>query len=77
VSDQIKAHFGSKVFDTVIPRNVRLAESPSYGLPGVVFDPFAKGSQAAFTAFAAEMVKKLASSAADAAMTPIAAAEPA
>ena len=51
VSDQLKAHFGDKVFDTVIPRNVRLAEAPSYGLPGVVFDPAAKGSQA-FVAFA-------------------------
>jgi chromosome partitioning protein len=39
------------VFDTVIPRNVRLAEAPSYGLPGVVFDPSAKGSQA-FVSFA-------------------------
>ncbi|MBW8894539.1 MAG: ParA family protein [Burkholderiales bacterium] len=39
VSDQLKAHFGNKVFDTVIPRNVRLAEAPSYGLPGVVFEP--------------------------------------
>ena len=46
VSDQLKSHFGDKVFDTVIPRNVRLAEAPSYGLPGVVFDPAAKGSQA-------------------------------
>ena len=39
VSEQLKAHFGDKVFDTVIPRNVRLAEAPSYGQPGVVFDP--------------------------------------
>ncbi len=46
VSDQLKSHFGDKVFNTVIPRNVRLAEAPSYGLPGVVFDPSAKGSQA-------------------------------
>ena len=46
VSEQLKSHFGDKVFDTVIPRNVRLAEAPSYGLPGVVFDPAAKGSQA-------------------------------
>lgn len=58
VSDQLKAHFGDKVFDTVIPRNVRLAEAPSYGLPGVVFDPSAKGSQA-FVAFAAEMVERV------------------
>jgi chromosome partitioning protein len=60
VSDQLKGHFGSKVFDTVIPRNVRLAEAPSYGLPGLVFDPSAKGSQA-FLAFAHEMVARLAS----------------
>ena len=57
VSDQLKAHFGDKVFDTVIPRNVRLAEAPSYGLPGVVFDPSAKGSQA-YLDFARELVKR-------------------
>ena len=57
VSDQLKAHYGSKVFDTIIPRNVRLAEAPSYGLPGVVFDPAAKGSQA-FVAFAEELVRR-------------------
>ncbi len=59
VSDQLKAHFGDKVFNTVIPRNVRLAEAPSYGLPGVVFDPAAKGSQA-FVEFAQEMVARVA-----------------
>ncbi|MFT3813082.1 MAG: AAA family ATPase [Acidovorax sp.] len=59
VSDQLKAHFGDKVFNTVIPRNVRLAEAPSYGLPGVVFDPGAKGSQA-FVDFAHEMVERIA-----------------
>jgi len=58
VSDQLKSHFGDKVFDTVIPRNVRLAEAPSYGLPGVVFDPSSKGAQA-FIAFAQEMVKRI------------------
>ncbi|NMM81840.1 chromosome partitioning protein [Acidovorax sp. SRB_14] len=58
VSEQLKGHFGDKVFDTVIPRNVRLAEAPSYGLPGVVFDPSAKGSQA-FVAFAQEMVARV------------------
>ncbi|WP_027994874.1 ParA family protein [Simplicispira psychrophila] len=58
VSDQLKSHFGDKVFSTVIPRNVRLAEAPSYGLPGVVFDPLAKGSQA-FIAFAQEMVERV------------------
>jgi chromosome partitioning protein len=58
VSDQLKAHFGDKVFDAVIPRNVRLAEAPSYGLPGVVFDPGSKGAQA-FLSFAEEMVDRI------------------
>jgi chromosome partitioning protein len=58
VSEQLKSHFGNKVFNTVIPRNVRLAEAPSYGLPGVVFDPSARGSQA-FVEFAAEMVERI------------------
>jgi len=58
VSDQLKAHFGDKVFDSVIPRNVRLAEAPSYGLPGVVFDPSSKGAQA-FVSFAQEMVTRI------------------
>ena len=58
VSDQLKAHFGDKVFDTVVPRNVRLAEAPSYGLPGVVFDPSSKGAQA-FVEFAKEMVLRV------------------
>jgi chromosome partitioning protein len=58
VSDQLKAHFGDKVFDTVIPRNVRLAEAPSYGLPGVAFDPASRGAQA-FVAFAREMVQRI------------------
>ena len=57
VSEQLKSHFGSKVFDTVIPRNVRLAEAPSYGLPGVVFDPASKGAHA-FVTFAQEMVSR-------------------
>ncbi len=58
VSEQLKSHFGDKVFNTVIPRNVRLAEAPSYGLPGVVFDPSSKGAQA-FVAFAQEMVERV------------------
>jgi chromosome partitioning protein len=58
VSDQLKAHFHDKVFNTVIPRNVRLAEAPSYGLPGVVFDPAARGSQA-YVEFASEMVERI------------------
>ena len=57
VSEQLKSHFGEKVFDTVIPRNVRLAEAPSYGLPGVIFDAAARGSLA-FVEFAREMVER-------------------
>jgi chromosome partitioning protein len=57
VSQQLKTHFGDKVFDTVIPRNVRLAEAPSYGMPGVVFDPNSKGALA-FLEFAREMVAR-------------------
>jgi len=57
VSDQLKVHFGDKVFNSVIPRNVRLAEAPSYGLPGVVFDPASRGAQA-FVEFATEMVAR-------------------
>lgn len=59
VSEQLKSHFGEKVFNTVIPRNVRLAEAPSYGMPGVVFDPTSKGAQA-FIEFAEEMVQRIA-----------------
>lgn len=59
VSEQLKTHFGDKVFDTTIPRNVRLAEAPSYGMPGVAFDRHSKGAQA-FVAFAQEMVTRVA-----------------
>ena len=58
VSEQLKSHFGEKVFNTVIPRNVRLAEAPSYGLPGVIFDPSCRGSLA-FVEFAHEMVERM------------------
>lgn len=58
VSDQLESHFGDKVFKAIIPRNVRLAEAPSHGLPGVVFDKAAKGSQAYLT-FAAEMIERI------------------
>jgi len=58
VSEQLKQHFGDKVFNTVIPRNVRLAEAPSYGVPGVVFDPPSKGAQS-FVTFAGEMIERI------------------
>ncbi len=58
VSAQLESHFGDKVFRTIIPRNVRLAEAPSYGLPGIAYDRTAKGAQA-YIAFGAEMVERM------------------
>jgi chromosome partitioning protein len=59
VSEQLVARFGDKVFATIIPRNVRLAEAPSYGLPGVAYDRSSKGAQA-YVAFGAEMIQRIA-----------------
>ena len=58
VSEQLVAKFGDKVFATIIPRNVRLAEAPSYGLPGVAYDRTSKGAQA-YIAFGAEMIERI------------------
>jgi len=58
VSAQLEQHFGDKVFKTIIPRNVRLAEAPSYGVPGVIFDAAAKGAQA-YIAFGQELVERI------------------
>jgi len=46
------------VFETIIPRNVRLAEAPSHGLPGVAYDRASKGAQA-YIAFGAEMIERV------------------
>jgi chromosome partitioning protein len=59
VSSQLEKHFGDKVFKSIIPRNVRLAEAPSYGIPGVIFDPSSKGAQA-YIAFGKELVDRIA-----------------
>ncbi|MBI5785122.1 MAG: ParA family protein [Rhodocyclales bacterium] len=58
VSAQLEQHFGDKVFKTLVPRNVRLAEAPSYGIPGVLFDKTSKGAQA-YLNFAAEMIERV------------------
>lgn len=55
VSDQLLEHFGNKVYRTVIPRNVRLAEAPSYGVPALYHDKFSKGTQA-YLALASELI---------------------
>jgi len=58
VSEQLLEHFGDKVFNTIIPRNVRLAEAPSYGLPGVSFDKSSRGAKA-YLDFGAEMIQRI------------------
>ena len=55
VSDQLQQHFGEKVYRTVIPRNVRLAEAPSHGIPAIAFDRQSKGALA-YLALAGEML---------------------
>ncbi len=57
VSAQLLQHFGDKVYRTVIPRNVRLAEAPSHGLPALEFDRGSKGAQA-YLALAGEMLNR-------------------
>ena len=55
VSQQLEAHFGDKVYRTLVPRNVRLAEAPSYGVPAVLWDAASKGAQA-YLALAREIL---------------------
>ena len=57
VSDELKRHYGAKVFDTVIPRNVRIAEAPSFGKPVLLHDPTSKGAHA-HLAFARELLER-------------------
>ncbi len=57
VSEQLLRHFGDKVYRSIVPRNVRLAEAPSYGLPCVLLDRSAQGS-AAYLALAGEMLRR-------------------
>jgi chromosome partitioning protein len=57
VSQQLVDHFGDKVYRTVIPRNIRLAEAPSHGLPVMQFDRASKGAQA-YIALAGEMLNR-------------------
>ena len=57
VSDELTSHFGDKVYDTIIPRNVRLAEAPSYGLPVMYHDIRSTGAQA-YISLAREMMHR-------------------
>ncbi len=57
VSAQLQQHFGDKVYRTVIPRNVRLAEAPSFGVPAIQYDPRSRGAQA-YLALAGEVIRR-------------------
>jgi chromosome partitioning protein len=57
VSDQLVSHFGNKVYTTLIPRNVRLAEAPSHGMPALVYDKASKGAKA-YLALAQELIAR-------------------
>lgn len=58
VSEQLKQHFSNLLFDTVILRNIRLAEAPSHGLPALAYDAHAKGTQA-YLDLADELIARL------------------
>jgi len=58
VEQEVKKHFGAKVFNTVIPRNVKLAEAPSFGRSIAEHDRWSKGARA-YKALAKELEKKL------------------
>ncbi len=57
VAEEVKKYFGSKVFKTVIPRNVRLSEAPSHGMPVIAYDRLSRGA-AAYSAVADEFLKR-------------------
>ena len=57
VANELRKHLKEKVYDTVIPRTVRLSEAPSHGIPGVFYDKANKGSKA-YMALAEEFLRK-------------------
>jgi len=57
VSAQLKEHFGEQLYDTVIPRNIRLAEAPSFGMPALAYDKQSRGALA-YLALAGELVRR-------------------
>jgi chromosome partitioning protein len=67
VQDEVRTHFGAQVYRTVIPRNVRLSESPSHGLPVLLYDPASRGARA-YRALAQEVLAPGAPEAAPVAM---------
>jgi chromosome partitioning protein len=63
VTAELEKHFGDKLYRTVIPRNVRLAEAPSHGLPALKLEPQSKGALA-YLALAGEMLRRMEANAA-------------
>ena len=57
VSSQLHQHFGEKVYRTVVPRNIRLAEAPSHGVPAMYYDKYSRGSKA-YMALAGEIIRR-------------------
>ena len=57
IFEELKGHFGDMVFDTVIPRNIRLSEAPSHGLPALLYDPASRGATS-HQQLAREIIKK-------------------
>ena len=57
VEEEVKTHFPDKVYKTIIPRNVRLSEAPSFGMPALYFDPHSRGSRA-YQELTKEILKK-------------------
>jgi chromosome partitioning protein len=57
VSDQLIEHFGDQVYRTIVPRNVKIAEAPGYGLPVMIYDPGSKGA-IAYIALAGEVLRR-------------------
>ena len=63
IENEIRSFLGDKVYNTVIPRNVKLSEAPSYGIPGIMYDLICSGSTA-YIALAKEMMLQISSNAA-------------
>ncbi|MBI3782405.1 MAG: ParA family protein [Deltaproteobacteria bacterium] len=57
VAEEVRQHFPDRVFESIVPRNVRLSEAPSHGVPAVIYDPSSKGAEA-YIGLARELLRK-------------------
>jgi len=58
VAEEVRGHFGASVFDSVVPRNVRIGESPSHGMPVLLYDPTSRGAEA-YRLLAKELINQI------------------